>query len=276
MSPGQLAKQLRKILRDLAWSDSPAAAVFGTSVYLLADIGDGLPEPGRLPCAYVVPMATTADEDDGGLLRVEYGIVVFAQVEGDPYGEAALVGGPSGASARAGNSQGRGLLEIEVPLLTRLALLTGADGAPVLVTPQGAPAVTALPDKRLSALYRAHKVTALCTVADEYPAPQNLTVDVSTPGQATLAWTLPAARFDRYSIIVNRASGATAPTTATGGTPVTVSGATATSVTVTGLSAGVHSFAVWEAYDDLAPVTPATARRYSDQVVGSYQSGTVT
>lgn len=273
-SEAQIIKQVRKLLREAPWPAAPQALIFGASVYLLADIGDKPPEPNRFPCAYVLPMEATADELEPDVRTTQVGVVMFAHVENDPHGEAALVGGPSMRGAqRAGHSEGRGLLEIEAAVLPRLRTLTHADGAGVLVVPLGAPSMITLADGRV-ALYRAHRLSAVASSVDEFPAPVNLEGDVSVPGQVTLAWDLPPPRFDLLRVKLRRAVGSTAPATHDAGFEVPLSGNLATSVVVT-LAAGVHSFSLFAMYDDVAP-TPATERQVSEQVRGSTRTVTVT
>lgn len=92
-------------------------------------------------------------------------------------------------------------------------------------------------------------------------------------GQVSLTWALPPDRFDRLKVVLRRASGATAPTSATDGTGVTLSGDLATSVTDSGLSAGTYSYAIFGGYDETNS-TPTTVDNYSSAV--TFTSVTVT
>lgn len=272
-SPLQVIKQIRYLLRTATWSESPAQVVLGTSVYVTQGWDDEADNPVRLPFAIVSLGQQTPDPHDPHLLTQEIILVTAASVHGDPLGEHSLIGGPGASTGRWGKSDGRGLMDLETTLLTSIGRMTGADGTPILVTHGSAPAPEKMGED-VHLVHRQYVLTVVCTRQDEYPAPQNLVVNVSVAGQATLTWDLPPARFDRYAMKVRRASGATAPTSETAGTDVPV-GASDTSVTVTGLSAGTHSFALFMGYDDLA-ATPATAHHYSSQVTGSYRSGVVT
>lgn len=273
MSPLQVIKQIRYLLRTATWSESPAQVVLGTSVYVTQGWDDEADNPVRLPFAVLALGPQTADQHDPHLLTQEIILVTATSVHGDPLGEHSLIGGPGATTGRWGKSEGRGLLDLETALLTSIGRMTGADGCPILVTHGSAPAPEKMGED-VHLVHRQYVLQVVCTRQDEYPAPQNLVVNVTTPGQATLTWDLPPARFDRYAMVVNRASGSTAPTSPTAGTAVVV-GASDTSVVVSGLSAGVHSFAVWMSYDDVAS-PPATAHHYSSQVTGSSRSGTVT
>jgi hypothetical protein len=273
VSPIQVLKQIRYLLRTATWTESPQALVLGSSVYVTQGWDDEADNPVRLPFAIVSLGTQTPDLHDPHLLTQEVIVVLATSVHGDPLGENSLIGGPGAASGRWGKSEGRGLMDLETALLTSIGRMTGADGVPILVSHGAAPAPEKMGED-VHLVHRQYVLSVVCTRADEYPAPQNLVVNVATPGQAALTWDLPPARFDRYAMKVRRASGSTAPVSETAGTDVPVS-ALATSVTVTGLSAGVHSFALFMGFDDLA-ATPATAHHYSSQVTGSYRSGTVT
>jgi len=273
-----MAKQIRFRAQRAAWPDTPGGLILGTSVYVTAGLRDDDDKPLRMPFGLINLGTQTPDPEDPDLLTQEFILVIACEVLGDPLGEHSMIGGPSsaGATNRLGQSQGRGLLDLETALLTSLGKLTGADGTPVIVSHGSSPAPERL-DKNVHVVHRQYILTALCTRADEYLAPTDLTIDVTTPGQATLAWVLPPSAYGLRKIILRRASGSTAPSSSTAGTGVTLASDLATSVTVSGLSAGAHSFALFAAFSESGA---AVDERFSVQTKardkGSYRTGTVT
>jgi len=101
---------------------------------------------------------------------------------------------------------------------------------------------------------------AWTTSIRSYPAPTRLTGAVPGGGVVNLTWSLPATRYDTYALVLRRAAGSTAPTSATSGTGVTV-GALVTSVSDSP-GAGTFSYALFMGYDEINSPT-SSADRYS-------------
>lgn len=215
MNPAQMLRQIRKVLQEAVWPDGSASVVVGRGVYATAGF-DPEDVPPRFPFVMLSLGSPTPDKDDPSLIDQEFIIEPVVGVEGDEFGENALIGGPR---ANAGKSAGRGLAEIESPLLGAVTLLLGADGTPIVLRYSGAPQVSALPDDR-HILHRAHVVRCLCTVAPEYEPIRNLVVAQGAAGHATATWKNPSARFDYRRTILVRKAGATAPASVTDGTQV--------------------------------------------------------
>lgn len=274
MNSYQHANQLAYLLGLATWVDSPSEYVFGRrpsgvgsgGAVIVTDgpTADALKEL-RTPFALVGIGNSRPDDEHPDLLLTDFSVIVVQQVEGDPLGERALVGGPRPLAGGQGSSRGRGILEIEERVLAVACRLTGADGAPMALAGMGSP-----PSQRIDTGHmvssRRYDFRAWCTRAAEYPAPTNLVATAAGGGTVNLSWTLPAARWDRRLVILRRAAGSTAPASATAGTGVTLSGATAASVSDTGLTPGTYSYAVFEAYTETGT---AANERFSIQVTGT-------
>lgn len=272
MTPGQMIKQMRYLLQQATWSVSPNEKIVGDSVYVTSGPPAGEDDlPVRMPFALLNLGGSRSDPNDPDLLEQEFVLVIAAAVHGDPLGQNAVLGGPGASSGRYGKSDGRGLVELESGLLAVLGRLTGADGCQVIAYEDGSPAPERVDGENI--VWRRYTLRGVCTRQEEYLGPVNLTVDLSTPGQAALSWDLPPEVYSRRRIVCRRASGATAPADQDSGASVALSGDLATSVTVTGLSAGSHSFALFCAHTESGA---ATDEKWSAQVVGSYRTGVVT
>jgi hypothetical protein len=254
VNPWQLARQIRYLLRAATWPDGAAEKVLGS-----AHVSAGMTEDAlhylRAPFALIAPAAATPDEYDPKLLQQTFDLHLVAAVAGDPFGEQALIGGPR--SAGQGSSLGRGLSEVEEEVLDAVAALTGADACPIVVAYVSALAAADIE----GAVYasRSYVLRAVCTVARQYTEPVRLAATDAGGGSASLTWAVPPDRFDRYNVVLRRASGATAPSSVTAGTGVTLASLLATSVTDTPGS-GQFSYALFAGYDELGA---GSADRYS-------------
>lgn len=260
-SPWQTVRALRHILATERWPDGSAAEVLGSGATFITAAIDKAPD--RIPFALLNLGQQTADDDDPGLLSQDFTLVLAVGVHGHDLGEHNLIGGPSSEVDRWGFSTNRGLLEVERVLLSAVQRLNGADGAPIEVR-YGSAAAPVEMDRDRTVVVRTYTLTALCTREDEFPAPRNM-VATGGSGQIALTWDLPPSRFDLKRIKLRYASGATAPATHSAGTPATLSSALAVSKTITGLSAGSYSLALFGEYED----TNAENLRYSEQETGS-------
>lgn len=243
----QTALQLRHLARAATWADSPNEVVLGGSCYVTPGFTDDDELPDRLPFGVFNIGDESPDEDDGTLVSQEFLFYVATSVEGHNLGENHLLGGPAATQPRGGSSQGAGLLDVADALFAAVGQLTGADGTPIEVVPAGTPAVAVLRGREV--VYRAYRLTALCTRVDEFPAPRRL-VATGGSGEIALTWDLPPSRYDMDSMIVRYASGATAPASPTAGTGVTLGSDLATSVTISGLGSGAYSVAAFAKYVD--------------------------
>lgn len=244
-SPRQTIEQMRYLATTATWSTSPSSVVVGSSAYVTPGIEDESRLPSRVPFALFNLGDSRADSDDPDLIEQDFIMVVATKVVGHQMGEAHLLGGSSGQSPRSAYSDGRGALEVAVPLVEAMQSLTGADGAPIIVSWQSAVQVQKHTQRELA--WQQYVFKGYCTRDDDYPEPSNFTATGGS-GEIVMAWTLPAPRYDLSSIIVRYASGATAPATTTDGTGVTLGSDLATGVTQSGLGSGTYSVSVFGRY----------------------------
>lgn len=247
MTGWQLCRQIRKILREQTWPDSPNEVVFGARVYVSVAVADD--QAGRIgfPFALVAPGSAEQDEQSPTLELSSINVVLATAVAGDHVGEAALLGGPRGSSG-SGSSRGRGLLELEEALHDAVGTLTGANGVGLRVAWRSAPEARVVAGVGY-VVSRGYTLEAVTTRDRSYPAAPRLAATAAGGGAVSLSWALPPDRYDRLRMILRRSSGATAPTGPTDGTGVTLSGDLATSVTDTP-GAGTWSYSLFTAYDE--------------------------
>lgn len=267
MNAWQSAHQLKFLLEAARWPDSPQGKVFGAVRVSRVDDERILNGDLRLPLVVIDPGAEIPDAEEGLLEELSFDLNVVQAMQGQDAGVAALMGGPR--SGGAGTSLGRGILELEEPLKQAVARLTGADGLRAVCRYSGAASSVEISGAYYIA--RRYQVTTFGHAVRHYEAPRYLKATGGS-GQVSLVWTLPPSRWDYQGLVLRRAAGSTAPTTASAGTDVVV-GRDATSITVTGLSAGVHSFALFAAYDETGSGGP---ERFSDQEADTIDTATVT
>lgn len=266
MNARQMVKEIRTTLQAAAWASGAKEKVLGTSVYIRADLGDDQ-APDSVPFALLEVGTSTPDADDASGLEEQDFVMVLAQAaEGDPQGQKTVIGG--GRSVDEGSSQGRGLLELQTPLLAAAGKMTGADGAALTVRASGA-ATTARIDGN-AVTTRAYTLSCWCHVAETYEAPQNLTAGDNADGTSALAWTAPSARHDFVEVMVRVAAGATAPASETAGTLV-YSGKGTSFTHASGT--GQKSYSIFAGYSN---VEGTESQSYSSQVTGSTRTVTVT
>lgn len=216
------------------------------------------------------------DAGSASLLTLSVPLTLAVMVNNDRAAMASLVGGTGLRKVGATDfgqhsSQGRGLLEVEEVILAAIRQGAGDVGIACQVAQAGAAMVGVADGTQLATCE--HRLSLRVTADRYYHAPQRVTLS-----GGTLSWALPPDRFDRFKIVVRYASGSTAPSGPTAGTPLTPASNLATSV-ATGLSAGTYSFAVFCAYDETRDVvlgqTLSEAQRYSSQEVGSFVTGAI-
>ena len=253
MNAWQVAKQIRYLLRQATWTDSPNHKVFGQVI-----IGEGVSEKAvsqiRFPFALIVPMDATADDEEPRLERQNYEVQLVARVANDPLGESTLIGGPR---ASAGSSGGRGIMELEEVLYDAIVTLDRTNGVRIRSGYKTA-AETRFVEGMGYVGTRGYTFSALVTSNRSYESPTNFTASSLGSGDVALSWSLPPVRYDEVGLVLRRAAGATAPASPTDGTGVTVA-SDATSVTDTGASGSV-SYSLWRVYNEHGGTT---AERYS-------------
>lgn len=265
MNAWQVFKQVRKLLEDQVWPDSGGESVFGNVVISVAPEERALRNM-RMPVVMIVPLDAEADpqfDEEEGMILQNIGIKIIQAIAGDPVGQSVLVGGYRGLAGQS-KSAGRGLLEIEEPMLDSISQLNEIDGISIMMRYKSA--VEHVLDDIGYVAWRDYTFEALVTSTRFYHTAEKLTaVDVGNGGDITLSWELPPSRFDLLRVILRRASGSTAPSTPTSGTGVTLSGNLATGVTDSTGAPGQYSYALFAAYDETND-TPSVEQRFSASV----------
>lgn len=273
MNAWQQLNQTQWLLGLQTWADSPTEHVFGQKASTVGSGGSVIISDGpfdkvlatlRRPFCILSTQGFSADEEHPDIRRHRFSAILCTEVEGDPFGERAVMGGPRPAAGGQGSSRGRGLLEVCERAEAAFGRLTGADGCPAWFALTGAGASERQGTKVVSSCR--YSVEAACTRQPQYDAPQNLVATAAGGGTVNLTWTLPPARWDRRLVILRRAAGSTAPASATAGTGVALSGVAALLVADTGLVPGTYSYAVFEAYTETGA---AANERFSGQVTGT-------
>lgn len=240
----QVGMQLRKLIREATHPLGAAEVVLGSSFYLSAGL-----DPSQLPsrAAWGLCLIDTfeADQDTPGLVTQTFGLIIATTVTSDPLGESSVIG--ANRTGGIGSTKGAGVLNLEAPILDAVGSLTGADGAPILVSTASGAAITKVGSDEIA--QRQYQIRAVCTVADAWPAPSELVATDAGGGQITATWTLPPARYDLRSLILRYAPGATPPATPTAGTGVAID-VTDTTVTFTPSGGSPYSLALFAAYSD--------------------------
>ena len=197
MNPWQMAQQLKHELAQVAWTEGARDVVFGSRgvfVYAGAPPTDEEHPPG-FPFALVTIGAGSPDDDDPDLIEQTFSIVSAVEVAGDPLGENAVIGG---SRSDYGKSAGAGVAEVSERVRAAVQSLTAYDGAAVVVSGSGTGAPSVMGRGRQLALDE-FTVSALCTSAPRYTAPQELTLTGSVWSWAG-AWTTPRFDFISYTL----------------------------------------------------------------------------
>lgn len=254
-SPRQALLQAKHLIQTAAWADGATEPVVGTSTNIAAGLDESAALPKRLPFVLIGLGGHREDDEEPLLIEQDISVILAAAVGGHPFGEHAIVGGPG---RQPGTSKGRGLVELQVPILTQLRNLYSVDNTVAKIVPGSSDGARWRSGQYMA--WRQYIVTVLCSVADEYPAPSELAVSGNV-----LSWTLPPPRFDLESIILRYASGGTAPASATAGTGIALDADLSTSDDVSALGAGTYSFALFARYQDVNP----SDFHYSSQKTGT-------
>jgi len=260
MNTYQVSRQVRYLLISRNWTGS-SNKVFGSGSVLVSQrIGEEAKTMLRSPFALIRIEDGTIDplsNQQADYIQQRFGVLVGSATPGDHVGEKALLGANIPDRTK---SEGRGILELEEELFAAIEFLNTQNG--VVTQFKAASAVGAELDPALGYVaYRTYSFEALLTADRYYHAPRKLAATGGV-GSVSLTWQLPPDRYDRFRILLRRATGSTAPADQTAGTAVTLGSNLATSVTDSGLSAGTYSYSVFCAYDE-TNATPAQEDRYS-------------
>ncbi len=273
MNSWQVSRQIQYLLLNQDWTGG-SNDVFGAgSVIVTAGLPEQFSSTLRYPCAIITPGAAQPDPygEEPDIIIQPFTVRLIAIAPGDQSGQKSLIGGnvPDRTA-----SEGRGLLECEEELIKAVGMLT--NGAGVAIANLAAGAVQpALDANRRYITWRDYTFNAYCTTQRYYHPPTGFTATDATGGDASLSWQLPPDRFDRYEIVVRRASGSQAPGLPTQGTAVTLASVLATSVTDSP-GAGTFSYSIWAGFDESGAATLASSDNYSKLEAYTQRTVTVT
>ena len=173
-------------------------------------------------------------------------------------GEPAVSGGTR--TSGIGSSVGRGVLEVEARV--RAAIHAARLGVRFRVSsgsgidPRDAPGPGVVAQSSF-------RVTASRVPVEPFYHPPILPVASGGFGSASLAWTSPPTRFDRFGIMVRRLAGFNLPTTTTGDQIVAPSSGAGVTSYLDSPAAGTYSYGIWAAYDEAGA---GAADRFSARV----------
>lgn len=174
MNPWQMAQQIAKELREIAWVGGNAEVVFGTQAGQVAVLAGGPPSeddfPRAFPAAQVVMGDGNADKDHPQLIKQGFDVVVGVQSYGDHLGELALIGGPI---EDVGQSANRGVGEVGERVRKALQELTGADGLRIQLSGIAVDTPFHTGDLR-HVVFEGQQFEAWCTSQEAFTAPQKL------------------------------------------------------------------------------------------------------
>jgi len=256
----QMAEQLKYLLANDNWPDSPSDNTFGS-----VQVTDGPTEKAlkelRMPIVLVTVGDTSeVDEEDPDLILQDFPLILVQAVLGDPMGERILIGGPRKS---LGSSDGRGILELEARLLDVVGKATGADGARAACAFVGSPPSQQVEGRMIGS--RKYNLKAWCTRDEHFDPPVHLVAEPIGSGNVRLSWTVPPDRYDRLKIVLRRATGLVAPATVATGTDVALASDLAFGVTDSP-GVGTFSYSVWCGYTQIGA---ATSEKYSSLELGS-------
>ncbi len=259
MNAWQTARQIRYLLQQEQWGGT--TDVFDDdSVRIITAGSESAFEDLINPAVLIRIEEAEMDPEFGeqpGLIRQTLSLTLCVSNDGDGYGTSPLIG--AGRTGQT-DSRGRGLLELEEPLMNAVERLGDADGNRIVCRAATVAGTVAHADYSHMA-FREYRLEAWVTSDRYYHPPTRLTA-TKNGADVDLTWSLPPDRYDRLRMVLRRASGATAPASASAGTGVTLGSDLATSVTDTNPGSGQWSYALFAAYSEF-DASPAAEDRYS-------------
>lgn len=246
MNAFQIALQLRHLLRAQTWTGSATKVFQKNSVRVSVGPSREILSSLVPPIAIIRPMGSTADPEEPELFTQTYEVLLATVIPGDEIGENALVGGNRQSFT---DSRGRGLLEVEEELLNAVAKLSEIDGVRIQVKSVGA--TQAQIDENSNYItWREYSLEGIVT-GDRFYHPVTSFSATGGTGEVSLEWSNPPSdRYDLYRVRLVRKSGATAPTSVTDGTEISLGSSLPTSYADSGLASGTYSYSIFASYDE--------------------------
>ena len=263
MNTWQCLRQLRYLLLARTWAGT-GSVVFGSGAVHVSAMPTEKAKPFiRPPLCLLWPGSMRVDPEYGeepDLLIQEVNASLMTVAPGDHVGQKPMIGGNVPDRTK---SEGRGILEIEEEFFAAIEKLSTDTGIVIQNRTSGGSDPSYDPD--FGYIVSRNYQLELVVTADRFYHPCANLVATGGSGSVSLSWSNPPDRYDRYRVVLRRASGTTAPTSVSGGTGVTLSGNLATSVTDSGLAAGTYSYALFAQFDE-TNATASQADRTSDSV----------
>jgi hypothetical protein len=257
MNNWQIIKQLKYELGKRRWyGDAGNEPVFG-SVKAVFSPPELLIQELRFPILFIIVQNADADSREPGLLVQNYDLRLVNMVRGDNVGEDAILG----SNRVTAKSAGKGLLEIEEELHEIVRQMDENLGIKIIERFQSAGLVDEVAESGY-VISRTYSIQIYC-IDKRYYHPATRLTATGGAGQVVLTWELPPDRFDRYRVMLRRASGATPPATIADGTEVALGGLLATGVTNSGLTPGQYSYSLFAGYTEYGGTTP---NKWSDKI----------
>jgi len=270
MNAWQCLKQLKYLLQQRKWTGTSNVVFNANSVIVSANPELHALQRLIVPLCIIKPNEAVVDpefRENQRIVERTCSIILITAIGGDAAtSENAVMG--ANRTAGALKSEGRGLLELEEEVFETINLLTEQSGVTMLFSASsslGVKRVETGPDIWYVSMMEYPFKLFTSTLRGVYPPVTGLTITTAPATQNNLSWSLPIARYDRYSIIVRKAAGATAPAGPTDGTGVTVTGLLPTTVTDTIVAGSTWSYSVFVSYDETHQPT-SEAQRYSAAV----------
>lgn len=273
MNEFQLAHQIPFLLKNRRYKGDPAAPLTFNTV-LLTGVDRGRPQQQgtNFPLVIIHPMGGNNDPSVARLRVLDWAFLIAVSNFTDALGAAALLG--ANRTDPDGSSEGAGLLELQEELDAVLNPASGADGL-ALSFAESTSAETATDGQRPAVAFRLYRYRGGATTQRVYDPPTRFRVTSHGSGSVALAWTIPTHRWDFFRVVVRRgtSSGDPAPSSVSGGTGVTLSSNTATSVVDTP-GTGTWAYSVFAQFDEYYALLDggspavATATSAADTVSG--------
>jgi len=259
MTSEQVLRQIRYLLRNATWTDSPTGPLFGSpNVFLSAGFDAARLGEVNFPFCVIAPggFQPMGDGENPSLGEFEGQIHIFVRHEGDRLGEYVLVGGHRVETTGAKTS--RGILELEEEVI-RAIKTHGPATAFVIDLQMSGDTIPEVVQGSFHVLRKEISFRAMVSNHRTY-APVYAVGASGTP-TVTITWSDPVARFDLLGAHVRVIAGSTAPTLSNGTAVATVLAGVQT--TTHAPVAGTWTYGVWGTYDETGN---ASVERYSDRV----------
>ena len=264
MNPEQAARQIKYELEKVVWPSGSGSVVFGSNGRVKIYAGSPTEEqiPAAFPFALVGIGSGVADEDQRDYINQQFTVTCAVLVAGDPMGEFAVVGGPTGD---LGKSAGRGVAEVAERVRFAVQDIIGVDGSKVFISLSTTETPVNLAGKHLVTCDLT--VSMWCTSQLYYAPPQQLL-------QSGSNWTWEGAnhcrsRFDFVSYRLAYVTGATPAADYADATPVELA---VTTEAVSHVSSGSRAYAIYAQYSRNGKAGEAIAGNSRGDRVGAYKA----